>query len=261
MRKILPALALSAALAGLAAPAASARSGTVACPLPSPQWTSTTPEGGTTIPPYTYHNNLYSPSGDAASVTCVGQNDATPQWGFQASVPNTPGHVQGYPSQWLQLSGARLSAYTALTLQFAQKFTAAAGTTEESAVDLWLNGTYADLTSTEVMVWTHEFGTYKPGGAATGKTLKTASGTYAVYYRAPDSTHHSIVTFVRTAAQDSGKVPELTIARWVASHPAYSGGAGSNPVVTSTDYGVELFGTNDAPVTWTDTDAYTVTGG
>jgi len=205
-------------------------------PRPSLPWSSTAQYGNYDAGGYTWNNdqwNLAPTSYQKISVWGVNS------WGVSSRQPALKGPQ--YPDIGSALGG-RLSSYPGLCSSESETGPRS-GATWEAAYDIWLDAPGGPGASNgyEIMVWTDVHGAPLPG---TPVATPVIDGTrYRVYVGA------DVTYLVRDKNVTSATTNLHDVIMWVTQHiPRYTGG--TDPVVSTVEFGWEIYGTGGKTLSW-----------
>lgn len=200
-----------------------------------PQFTTSDPTGGWTDGSYFVYNNMWNAAHYSVQQTLYACSFSN--WYVVANMNNDSGDgaVKTYPNVHEDFNEPAISSLHTITSTFAEQSPHRG--IYEDAYDIWLNGV-ATSGSTEVMVWTENFG-QSPSGSLQG-TASLGGRTYKVYRAG------SYIAFVADTNFTSGSVNLLQVFDWVMA----KGWIGSNSTLGQIDYGAELVSTGGTPATF-----------
>jgi Glycosyl hydrolase family 12 len=204
-----------------------------------PQFTTSDPTGGWTDGSYFVYNNMWNAAKYSVQQTLYACSFSN--WYVVANMNNDSGDgaVKTYPNVHRDFSEPAISSLHTITSTFAEQSPHRG--IYEDAYDIWLNGV-ATSGSTEVMVWTENFG-QSPSGSLQG-SASFGGRTYKVYRGG------NYIAFVADSNFTSGTVNLLSIFDWIMS----KGWIGSGSTLGQVDYGAELVSTGGSPATFRFTD-------
>jgi hypothetical protein len=189
------------------------------------------------LAPYFVSSDAWNVSGYNVSQTLYACSYS--DWYVVASMDNSKGDgaVKTYPNAHRDFdSEPAISSLHSITSTFAES---GPGTgSYEDAYDIWLNGIGAS-TSTEVMIWTDNYGQTPAGSVQASVTLDGRS--YTVW-----KTSGNYVAFVASSNFAAGTVNLLDFFQWLMSRGWLAG----NATLGQVDYGPELVSTNGAAATF-----------
>jgi len=201
----------------------------------NPSFVTSAPFGGQTFGGYFVYNNEWNASGHTGSQTMYVCNYNN--WYVVANWTDDGSHaVLTYPNVQANFRSVPISSFSTLTSTF--------GETDphvgiyEDAYDMWING-LASAGSTEMMIWTNNFG-QRPSGSLVATV--TLDGRSFHVYRA--GTYIAFVAAVNSTSGTLNMLPFFDYAIARAWMPATS-------VLDQIGYGVELVSTNGTPQTFT----------
>jgi Glycosyl hydrolase family 12 len=199
---------------------------------PHPQFTTSDPTGGWTDGNYFIYNNMWNAGHYSVQQTLYACSFGN--WYVNANMNNNSGDgaVKTYPNVHRDFSEPAISSLHTITSTFAEQSPHRG--IYEDAYDIWLNG-IATSGSTEVMIWTENFG-QSPSGSVQG-TASFGGRTYKVYRAG------SYIAFVAESNFTSGTVNLLSIFDWIIA----KGWIGSGSTLGQVDYGAEIVSTGGSP--------------
>jgi glycosyl hydrolase family 12 len=221
----------ASASASPAAPPPSAASGSCTHPL----FVTSDPTNGWTNGAYYLSNDMWNISGYSVTQTLHACSDSN--WYVVANMNNDRGDgaVKTYPDVHEDFSEPRISSFHSISSTFAE--TSPHVGIYEDAYDIWINGV-ATSGSTEVMIWTENFGQV-PGGSPQGSA--TFGGrTYKVWKNG------NYIAFVPDHNFTAGSMDLLEFFNWVIA----KGWMPATSTLGQIDYGAEIVSTNSAPATF-----------
>ena len=213
----------------------------------NPVFTTSDTNGGWSNGGYYVHNNVWN-AGEAGPETlyaCSYDN-----WYVTSTQPDTTS-VKAYPNVHLDindLNGLPISDYTTMTSTFAAT-TPHVGI-YNVAYDLWLDGVGWGGGSTEVMIWTENYGQV-PLGTIVSPRMTFGGESYDVYrYTSSSDGGVQVISLLSTAVQTSGSVDLKEILNFIVGE----GWIGADATINQIGYGVEVCSTEDQPATFYFTD-------
>jgi len=214
-----------------AAPPAPATSASCAHPV----FQTSDPAGGWTSGSYFVYNNMWNVSNYSVQQTLYACSYH--DWYVVANMNNDSGDgaVKTYPNVHEDFGERAISSFHSISSTFAEQSPHRG--IYEDAYDIWLNGV-ATSGSTEVMVWTENFGQSPSGSLQASASL--GGRTYKVYRSG------SYIAFVADTNFTSGTVNLLQVFDWIIG----KGWIGPSSTLGQIDYGAELVSTGGSPATF-----------
>ena len=201
-------------------------------------YTATGTDGNT----YTWMNNVWAPTGGPQTLNVNSNNN----WEVISSqVYNTEYYVESYPAI-IWAGSAGLNSYSGFVATHSAAGPGYGSSMQwETAFDIWLNASAPGASDgDEVMIWT-DTSNVSPG--ATTETV-TIAGVQYLYHAAPIGSEKA---FIRVTNTPNDCVTDiLAVLKWYVENSGnYSSGA--DPVLSSVEFGWEVWGTGGVAETFT----------
>ncbi|MGH9089725.1 MAG: GH12 family glycosyl hydrolase domain-containing protein, partial [Acidimicrobiales bacterium] len=198
----------------------------------NPNFSTSSPGGGTTYGSYYVSNNMWNPISAAQTLNTCNYNS----WYVDATMTSQGGAVQTYPNSQMTFDNQPgLGTLSSLCSSFAESTTpSGSGYDYEYAYDIWING-YGGAGSSELMIWNYNNG-QAPGGNLQGSFVD-GGHTYDVYVSG-NASSGDYIAFVATSNFTSGSYNLVDFfdhaidAGWI--------DGGSSGKLWQVDYGLEI---------------------
>jgi hypothetical protein len=217
-------------------PGSGTGNGTTGGSCQHPVFTTSDPQGGSTLGAYYIANDMWNASNYSVSQTMHACSAAN--WYVIATMNNDNGDgaVKTFPNAHMDFGAApAIGTFHSVSSSFTQPTNP--GGIYEYAYDIWING-IASSGSTEVMIWTDNHG-QRPAGSVVATATIGGQG-FQVWKNG------NYIAFAADQNVDSGTVNLLRFFDFVIG----KGWLASSATLNQVDYGIELVSTSGVPETF-----------